>query len=175
MKRNLVRKTVGTLRVIALLGVIGLMFFSPTRNALAQDPGDANDDGDINILDVTATLNDILGIATAPGDADCNEDGNVNILDVTCILNIILGPTPSPTPTPTPTAPPLDGALLYEGHCAGCHGENAQGLIGPNIRGETAEDIQNAINTVDLMMTPSLQALTPAEIQAIAVFLAGPF
>ncbi len=54
-------------------------------------PGDANGDGLINILDVTAILNDILGIAPAPGNGDCNQDGQVNILDVTCVLNIILG------------------------------------------------------------------------------------
>ncbi|MGB7293421.1 MAG: S8 family serine peptidase [Thermodesulfobacteriota bacterium] len=54
-------------------------------------PGDANGDGDINILDVTALLNDILEISPASGDGDCNEDGDVNILDVTCVLNEILG------------------------------------------------------------------------------------
>jgi subtilisin family serine protease len=54
-------------------------------------PGDANGDGVINILDVTALLNDILAISSAAGNADCNEDGNVNILDVTCVLNNILG------------------------------------------------------------------------------------
>jgi hypothetical protein len=53
--------------------------------------GDANGDGLINILDVTAILNDILGVSPATGNADCNEDGDVNILDVTCVLNIILG------------------------------------------------------------------------------------
>jgi Tol biopolymer transport system component len=54
-------------------------------------PGDANADGEINILDVTAILNDILGISLAPGNGDCNEDLAVNILDVTCVLNVILG------------------------------------------------------------------------------------
>jgi hypothetical protein len=54
-------------------------------------PGDANGDGLINILDVTAILNDILEISPALGNGDCNEDGEVNILDVTCVLNIILG------------------------------------------------------------------------------------
>ena len=54
-------------------------------------PGDANGDGEINILDVTALLNDILEISPVAGNADCNEDGEVNILDVTCVLNEILG------------------------------------------------------------------------------------
>jgi uncharacterized delta-60 repeat protein len=53
------------------------------------EPGDANGDGEINILDVTVILNDILEISSAPGNGDCNEDGEVDILDVTCVLNII--------------------------------------------------------------------------------------
>lgn len=173
MKGKFVHKTASIMKVIALISVIGLIFLSPTSNTLAQAPGDANDDGNINILDVTATLNDILAIAPAPGDADCNEDGNVNILDVTCILNIILGPTP--TPTPTPTAPPLDGASLYMANCQGCHGPNGEGGEGgfpPNIQGESAEDIQDAIMNVAAMMSvPALQALTSQEIEAIAEFL----
>lgn len=64
---------------------------SPSPTPGAFQPGDGNGDGEINILDVTAILNDILVISPAPGNADCNEDGDVNILDVTCVLNIILG------------------------------------------------------------------------------------
>jgi len=72
-----------------------------------QAPGDANNDGQINILDVTGILNDILEIAPAPGNGDCNNDGAVNILDVTCVLNIILEitPPPPPPPPPPPTCP----------------------------------------------------------------------
>jgi hypothetical protein len=67
----------------------------PKPTPSASQAGDANGDGVINILDVTATLNDILDIAQAPGNADCNNDGNVNILDVTCVLNVILGTSPT--------------------------------------------------------------------------------
>jgi len=35
-------------------------------------------------------LNDILEISSAPGNGDCNNEGAVNILDVTCVLNILL-------------------------------------------------------------------------------------
>lgn len=83
-------------------------------------------------------------------------------------------PTPTPTPTagPTPTPTPgLDGAQLYSDNCAVCHGENAEGNIGPNIQGEDKEEIEEAIANVELMMTPSLMALTDAELQAIADFL----
>jgi len=52
-------------------------------------------------------LNNILEIAPAPGNGDCNNDGAVNILDVTCVLNIILEitPPPPPPPPPPPTCP----------------------------------------------------------------------
>lgn len=84
--------------IIVLLSAVGLISVVPSTKTFAQLPGDANGDGQINILDVTATLNDILGIAQAPGNADCNNDNHVNILDVTCVLNIILGTSPPPTP-----------------------------------------------------------------------------
>jgi hypothetical protein len=41
-----------------------------------------------------------------------------------------------------------------------------------DVVGATAGQITAAINNVGAMMTPGLQALTPAEIQAIADFLA---
>lgn len=64
---------------------------SPTPTPAEFEPGDANGDGEINILDVTALLNHIPVISSASGNGDCNEDGQVNILDVTCVLNLILG------------------------------------------------------------------------------------
>lgn len=67
--------------------------FSITINSdeIVVNPGDANGDGEVNILDVTYVLNHILAISSAHGNADCNEDGAVDILDVTCVLNKILG------------------------------------------------------------------------------------
>lgn len=57
--------------------------------------GDVNGDGEINILDVLATVNHILGIKLLEEDtlsqADCNGDGNINILDALGIVNVILG------------------------------------------------------------------------------------
>ena len=57
--------------------------------------GDVNGDGDIDILDVLAVCNHILGIAHLTGDAleraDCNGDGGIDILDVIGIVNVILG------------------------------------------------------------------------------------
>ena len=57
--------------------------------------GDVNQDGGIDILDVLATVNIILGlIEPTPNQswaADCNVDGAVNIIDVVGIVNVVLG------------------------------------------------------------------------------------
>ena len=55
-------------------------------------PGDTNGDGKVNVTDVTALVNMILGVI--PKDearADINGDGKVNVSDVTALVNIILG------------------------------------------------------------------------------------
>ncbi|MBO4813383.1 MAG: leucine-rich repeat protein [Muribaculaceae bacterium] len=54
--------------------------------------GDVNGDGKVNVSDVTALVNMILGVI--PKDearADINGDGKVNVSDVTALINIILG------------------------------------------------------------------------------------
>ena len=54
--------------------------------------GDVNGDGRVNVSDVTALINMILGVI--PKDearADINGDGKVNVSDVTALINIILG------------------------------------------------------------------------------------
>ena len=56
-------------------------------------PGDANGDGNVTVLDVTAVINYVLGKNPTPfvfDNADVNGDGNVTVLDVTAIINIIL-------------------------------------------------------------------------------------
>ena len=56
--------------------------------------GDANGDGNVNVFDVTAIVNYILGSPSGNfvfQAADVNNDGNVNVFDVTKVVNIILG------------------------------------------------------------------------------------
>ena len=54
--------------------------------------GDVNGDGKINVSDVTALINMILGtIPKDPARGDINGDSNVNVSDVTALVNIILG------------------------------------------------------------------------------------
>ena len=57
-------------------------------------PGDVNDDGDINVLDVVMTVNIIL-LLEIPTEyiswaADLNYDGFINIMDVVLLVNQIL-------------------------------------------------------------------------------------
>lgn len=57
-------------------------------------PGDANEDGTVNVLDVISVVNVVLGYSPDPFNticADCNGDGTVNILDALGIVNVILG------------------------------------------------------------------------------------
>ncbi|MDO4512381.1 MAG: dockerin type I repeat-containing protein [Bacteroidales bacterium] len=54
--------------------------------------GDVNGDGEVNVSDVTALINKILGTAEfADAVCDINEDGQVNVSDVTALINLILG------------------------------------------------------------------------------------
>lgn len=53
--------------------------------------GDVNGDGNVDISDVTALVNIILGNAERTAFADVDCDGEVNISDVTSLVNIILG------------------------------------------------------------------------------------
>ncbi len=59
------------------------------------NPGDVNQDGNLNVLDIVSTVNYILG-AISPTDvqfaaADNNSDGLLNVLDIVLIVNLILG------------------------------------------------------------------------------------
>jgi hypothetical protein len=52
---------------------------------------DLNGDGTLNISDVTALVNMVLGKTAKTPAADMNGDGEVNISDVTALVNMILG------------------------------------------------------------------------------------
>ena len=64
--------------------------------------GDVNHDGTVNVSDVMAMVNHILGTQPAvffEEEADVNADGKVNVSDVMSIVNIILSSTPMRTPS----------------------------------------------------------------------------
>lgn len=55
--------------------------------------GDVNDDGDVNIADVTALIDYLLSGSTDGinlDNADCNQDSDVNIGDVTALIDFLL-------------------------------------------------------------------------------------
>ena len=60
-----------------------------------------NDDLDVNIADVTALIDLLLGGGAISNPAtDCNQDGNLNIADVTTLIDYLLsGSWPEPVYT----------------------------------------------------------------------------
>ena len=55
-------------------------------------PGDVDGNGKVNVSDVTALINMILGVIPKDENrADVDGDGKVNVSDVTALINIILG------------------------------------------------------------------------------------
>jgi hypothetical protein len=55
-----------------------------------RKPGDANNDGEVNIQDTVMVINKVLEEGAFDQGADCNSDGKVNIQDVVCTINIVL-------------------------------------------------------------------------------------
>ena len=53
--------------------------------------GDVNQDGSVDVLDLTYLVNIILGTTSATPCSDVNGDGSVDVLDLTQLVNIILG------------------------------------------------------------------------------------
>ena len=57
--------------------------------------GDVNGDATINVLDIVATVNFVLGVSTPSDDEACasdyNGDGIINVLDIVGIVNVVLG------------------------------------------------------------------------------------
>ena len=54
-------------------------------------PGDSNDDGTVDISDVNAVINMMLGKADLIENCDMNGDGKIDISDVNAVINAMLG------------------------------------------------------------------------------------
>ena len=54
------------------------------------EPGDVNQDGNVNISDVTDLIDCLLSNGTPSSTADVNGDGDVNIADVTALIDLLL-------------------------------------------------------------------------------------
>ena len=74
----------------------GLTYFLPKASFSYQKPeenpaivGDVNDDGNVNVMDITALIDEIMSDGTSEA-ADVNGDGNINVMDITALIDIIM-------------------------------------------------------------------------------------
>ncbi len=96
-----------------------LLLLATTSNIHAAIPslpeddvlyGDANNDGEVNVLDIIAIINYIMGGNPDPFNveaADVNNDGLINVLDIIFKTNVIME-TPGTSCAGMPT-------VMYEG------------------------------------------------------------
>lgn len=74
------------------------LYSGPLRNRSVQQ-GDVNTDGNVNVADVTALVNMLIGTANRPTDeelesghvSDVNNDHALSLADVKLLVDIILG------------------------------------------------------------------------------------
>ena len=85
-------------KLISLLSVLLLTLVSFTTNAEEYPRGDVDQDGSVNIADVTCLIDNLLkGIL----EGDVDQDGTINISDVTCLIDYLLrGSWPDEPVTP---------------------------------------------------------------------------
>lgn len=95
--KNLTKKSCTAMRFNAHCGsflkrCLCLLLLLVMAMPLAAKRGDVNQDGDLNISDVTKLINVLLEKETVDDAiADVNQDGSVNVSDVTYLINILLG------------------------------------------------------------------------------------
>ncbi len=62
------------------------------------------------------------------------------------------------------------GKALFQANCAACHGANAKGVVGPNIRGKDGKDVKDALASV-AMMAGLKGTITKTDAEAIGKYL----
>ena len=71
------------------------VYYGECTNIMAGTPGDMNNDGQINVVDVVIMVNAILAPETITPEilnlGDLNSDGQLNVVDVVILVNQILG------------------------------------------------------------------------------------
>ena len=71
-----------------------ILIFITTRNPVETLLGDANQDGEINVIDVVVIVNHIINLELMDPMSiyisDMDGNGQINILDVIQIINVIL-------------------------------------------------------------------------------------
>jgi len=67
-----------------------------------------------------------------------------------------------------------DGAALYKAKCAGCHGQNGEGKIGPKIAGNTTvSDVLTSGGKTKAPHTKAFSGLSADQIKAISDYVGG--
>lgn len=86
-------------------------------------------------------------------------------------LHAIVESLPAGTPVVVPPDGATDGTVLFSTNCAGCHGPDATGLVGPAIRGVNEAGITEAIGRVAMMV--AMKSLSAESIHEIGEYLTG--
>jgi ubiquinol-cytochrome c reductase cytochrome c subunit len=87
--------------------------------------------------------------------------------------------TPSALASPAPAgsalpAPSGAGAALFAANCSHCHGARGEGLIGPSLAPDGAVSLVAGMVTRGGIKMPAFnEALSPAQIDAVAAYVAG--
>ncbi len=94
--------------------------------------------------------------------------GNFSRLSSTCI-GLVFGCILALLTTPVFAQ---DGAAIYAGNCAGCHGADGTGVIGPDltVTTQTLDEIINTVTNGQGTMPGFSPGLTPDEIEAVGCF-----
>lgn len=113
---------------------------------------------------------------------------------IACQATASQGPKAAPVPTPPaalaspvegqsaagpnpPSDPVKRGELIFQETAGGfgcqfCHGKDAKGLVGPNIRGKAASAIKNALANIEAMRIITVRTpLLPEDIEAVEKYL----
>lgn len=74
-----------------------------------------------------------------------------------------------------------NGKSLY-GSCMGCHGSNAEGVVGPQLSGQTADELTVKLNiyrdggvrgSMSSMMQPMAKGLSDADIDDLTTYISS--
>ena len=80
-----------SIMVLSLCLIGGINIFASGTNPIY---GDANEDGKVNVCDLTSVERMILGYESVTPGSDCNNDNDTNMGDIVCIERQILGLAP---------------------------------------------------------------------------------
>lgn len=109
---------------LVILAIFGLIGFAGLNSEVGAAPeksytcGDVNDDGSINVLDITFLISFLYKGGPAPGllrIADVNNSGVVNLLDITYLLNFLYKGGPDPDCPSDPGGP--TGTKVWDSGC----------------------------------------------------------